>query len=133
MEYHDTLDVAKHAMTHAYSPYSRFRVGSALKVGEDHFMGANIENASYGLTMCAERVAIYQAVMAGMDLEAATEIGLVSDSDSVITPCGACRQVMAELLPPEVEVIMSSARERVSMRVKDLLPATFGAEALGGK
>lgn len=126
MHDNDTLDAAKHAMDRSYSPYSNFRVGSAIKVGENHFSGANIENASYSLTMCAERVALYQAMMAGADMETVTEVAIASDSESIITPCGACRQVMIELLPPDVQVIMSNTKGRVAtMRVDDLLPGSF--------
>src|SRR5690554_4201177 len=100
------IEKAREAMSFSYSPYSRFRVGSALALGGTTYLGANIENASFSLTNCAERVAIQQAVMAGEDLTQVTGIAIASDSENIISPCGACRQVMVEMLPSDALVIM---------------------------
>lgn len=114
----------------SYSPYSKFRVGSALKVNGRMYLGANIENASYSLTTCAERVAIQQAHMANEDLSKVTQIAIVSDSEEFISPCGACRQVMVEMLPGETEVLMVRGDAIRVERVKHLLPGAFGEDML---
>jgi cytidine deaminase len=99
-----TMDVTKlvklacEARESAYAPYSKFRVGAALlSVDGRVFTGANVENISYGLTICAERVAIFSAVASGA-IEF-SDLAVVSDSCELISPCGACRQVMAEFNP----------------------------------
>lgn len=91
-------EAAWQAQRRARAPYSRFRVGAALLTrGGTVVGGCNVENGSYGLTMCAERVALFSAIAAGHD--GVIEMALVSDHPGPITPCGACRQVMAELAP----------------------------------
>jgi cytidine deaminase len=95
METEDLLSAATKARACAYAPYSRFSVGAALltKTGQV-FMGCNVENLSFGLTICAERNAVFAAVAAGE--REFVKIGIVADSKSPVTPCGACRQVLAE-------------------------------------
>lgn len=114
---------AMQAREHAYVPYSGFAVGAALltRSGEV-FTGCNVENASYGLTVCAERVAIFNAVAGGHRDFAA--LAVVADTEGVCPPCGACRQVMAEF--GDFRVIMANLRgDRRSTSVAELLPVAF--------
>ena len=114
---------AAEARQHAYAPYSSFRVGAALLSADGlSFFGANVENASYGLTMCAERVAIFQAVVAG----AGRPVALVVSAEPAAWPCGACRQVLAEFAQPDCLVIVAEGeREIARVRLADLLPHAF--------
>jgi cytidine deaminase len=122
---HDELiRIALEASRRAYAPYSRFAVGAALRSKDGViFTGCNIENGSYGLTVCAERVALFKAVSEGVtEFEA---MAVVSDSKEIISPCGACRQVLAEF-QPELTVIMSNPRfDKIVMKISDLLPRRF--------
>ena len=98
MDYSSLIQAAKQARENAHAPYSGFFVGAALLCADGSiFTGCNVENLSFGLTMCAERVAVGAAVAAGKkDFRC---IAIVADSDEVISPCGACRQVLAEFHP----------------------------------
>lgn len=110
----------------AYAPYSRFRVGAAVVAGGRTFLGCNIENASYGLTVCAERVAMFEAVAAGCRpierLAVACPDAAPYLGDAGRMPCGACRQVMAELLAPDAEIMVDGVG---TFRLDDLLPRAF--------
>ena len=98
---------ARHAMEKAYAEYSRFRVGAALMTeGRNIFEGCNVENSSYGLTICAERNAVFQAVAHGD--KQFRSIAIASDDAGFLSPCGACCQVLAEF-NPRLEVIMTNA------------------------
>src|SRR5437588_12244468 len=116
---------ARRAQAAAYAPYSKFKVGSAV-VGEDDrvFFGCNVENASYGLSLCAERVAISAAVCAGV--RRIKCIVVVTDAAQPATPCGACRQWMAEFGTAEMEVVSanSSGNSR-RFTLAELLPEPF--------
>jgi cytidine deaminase len=119
---------ARAAQAHAYAPYSHFKVGAALE-GEDGsiFSGCNVENASYGLTICAERSAVVAAVSQGV--RRFRRIVVVSDIDPPAAPCGACRQVLAEFGPAlPVEGVGRSSRASWTMGA--LLPAAFGPGSL---
>lgn len=121
---------ATEAREWAYVPYSGFAVGAALltRSGEV-FTGCNVENASHGLTVCAERVAIFNAVSRGQRNFAA--LAVVADTEGVCSPCGACRQVMAEF--GDFRVIMANVRgDRRSSSVAELLPAAFDFPPTGG-
>ncbi|HEX5575157.1 MAG TPA: cytidine deaminase [Gemmatimonadales bacterium] len=125
----DTLiSAARSAQARAYAPYSHFRVGAALEsIDGEVFTGCNVENASYGLTICAERAAITAAVGAGA--RRFRRAVVVSDVDPPAAPCGACRQVLAEFgLDLPIEAVGS--RRSISWRLADLLPAAFGPEQL---
>jgi cytidine deaminase len=105
----------------AYAPYSKFRVGAVL-VGKDErtFAGCNVENISYGLTICAERNAVFAAVAAGC--REFSKIVIVADTDVPVSPCGACRQVLAEF-EPDLEVVLSTFRGKSeTFRLSELLP-----------
>ena len=115
------------AMRRSYAPYSRFCVGAALLTREGRvFQGCNVENASYGLTLCAERAAVGAAVAAGY--RHFTAVAIVSSGQTAPMPCGACLQVLAEFCKPDCLVMLASAtRPSVfqTYRLKDLLPRAF--------
>lgn len=119
------IAAARDAMTHAYAPYSRYRVGAAVLAADARiFTGANVENASYGLTICAERAAVAAAVAAGARRLLAAAI--VSDHAPAPMPCGACRQVLAEFAPPEAPVfVVAPDGSVVRRRLGQLLPYGF--------
>lgn len=125
------LDAARAAQARAYAPYSRFRVGAALEAADGRiFAGCNVENASYGLVNCAERVAVGVAVAAGV--RQFRRIVVVTDTDPPAAPCGACRQVLAEFAP-DLTVIAVGSRRQLTWNLKDLLPEAFGPDALSGR
>jgi cytidine deaminase len=119
MEWDSLVDAAWQAREMAYAPYSNFYVGAALLAADGRvFSGCNVENISYGLTNCAERVAIGAAVAAGVrDFLA---VAVVADTGVPISPCGACRQVLAEFGVPLVMLANRMAREE--FRLEELLP-----------
>lgn len=118
------VELARRAMLKAYAPYSRYRVGAALLADDGRvFLGCNVENASYGLSLCAERNAVAQAVAAGC--RSFIAIAIAADGDGPVSPCGACRQVLAEF-NPRLRVIMSGRSGRISAASLDrLLPGRF--------
>jgi homotetrameric cytidine deaminase len=120
--------VARRAQAQAHAPYSRFRVGAALEADDGRvFAGANVENASYGLTNCAERVALGAAVTAGA--RRFRRLVVVTDVDPPAAPCGACRQVLAEF--GGRCWWKRSARGATALDLAELLP-TFGSQDLSG-
>ena len=121
-------DVAEAARANAWARYSGFHVGAALEAEDGRvFSGCNVENASYGLTNCAERVAIGAAVAAGASRF--RRIVIVSDAEGPASPCGACRQVIAEFGPMDV-ISWGTNGERVQWTVEQLLPAAFDSDDL---
>lgn len=122
--------VAKEAKEMSYSPYSKFRVGAALLTKDGIvYSGANIENASYGLTICAERTAAFSAKLAGENEFSA--IAITSDSKDFIPPCGACRQVLLELCGKNLDVIITNGNDDQKIfKIKELIPFSFGDEQL---
>lgn len=116
-------DLARGMLTRAYAPYSRFKVGAALESASGQvFTACNVENASYGLTMCAERSAVAQAVARGH--RRFRRLVIVTDSDRAVAPCGACRQVVAEF-GGDTEVFSFGNKETMRWQLKDLLPDAF--------
>lgn len=126
------IDEAKKARTMAYAPYSQFPVGAALITeDEEIFRGCNIENAAYSLSNCAERTAIFKAFSNGAKRFRA--MAIVADTDRPCPPCGACRQVMSELCPENMKVVLSNMKgDILETTVKELLPGAFKAEDLHG-
>ena len=122
------VTAATAAREHAYAPYSRFRVGAALLLPDSGLStGCNVENASFGLSVCAERHAVAAAVGAGARRFRA--LAVVTDADPPASPCGACRQVLSEF--GDFPVILANlAGERVVTSVSSLLPAAFDGRAL---
>jgi cytidine deaminase len=122
------VEAARAAQEHAYCPYSRYRVGAALETDDGLlFTGCNVENASYGLTICAERSALFSAVSAGA--RRFRRIVVATDSEPPGPPCGACRQVLAEF-GPELEVESVGPTQSRRWRIRDLLPDAFTKELL---
>ncbi len=122
------VQAATEAQANAYAPYSGFKVGAALQDTEGRiFVGANVENASFGLTNCAERVALGAAIAAGA--RKFDRLVVVSDATPPSAPCGACRQVLSEMAADlVVEAVGPSGSRR--WRMGDLMPDPFGAEDL---
>ena len=121
---------ARAARLHAVSDFSGFKVGAAIETSDGVVVtGCNIENATYGLTICAERVAIFKALSEGH--RKFTRIVVVADTESPTPPCGACRQIIWEFCG-DAEVIMANTTEvKALMRMKDLLPLPFDKGLLG--
>ncbi|MBM7641858.1 cytidine deaminase [Streptococcus loxodontisalivarius] len=121
----DLIQAAVEASQSAYVPYSKFPVGAALKMSDDHiFKGCNIENASFGLTNCAERTAIFKAISEGR--KDFSEIAIYGETADPISPCGACRQVMVEFFEKDTKVtLIAKNGKTVEMTVGELLPYSF--------
>lgn len=122
---------ARAAREAAYVPYSHFKVGAAARAADGRiFRGCNIENASFGLTVCAERTAIFKAVSEGATKLSA--LAVITDTDDVASPCGACRQVMAEFAP-EVIILANLTGKVVVTDVAALLPGAFDRNQFAGE
>ena len=121
---------AVEAKSKAYPKYSNFYVGAAILTENGGiFQGANIENSSYGLTICAERTAIFQAVIEGeRNFQA---IAIAGDTNEFLPPCGACRQVLAEFCDKDLDVILTNTKGEIkTLKLGELLPYSFGEEFL---
>jgi cytidine deaminase len=123
------LDEARKARWFAHAGFSHFAVGAALETSEGEIVtGCNIENASYGLTMCAERVAVFKAISEGE--RHFTRIAIVADTAEPTPPCGACRQILWEFCG-DIEIILGNLQNETGrMRLKDLLPLPFDGRLL---
>lgn len=124
------INEAKEARNMAYTPYSKFNVGAALLTKDGKvYKGCNIENASYSMTNCAERTALFKAISEGdKDFVA---IAVIADTKRPVSPCGACRQVISELCPKDMKVILTNLQGDIQeINVEDLLPGAFSAEDL---
>ena len=120
---------ATQARENAHAPFSKFRVGAAVEdeTGRIH-TGCNVENATYGLTVCAERVAIFKAISAGA--RRFTRVAVVADTGTLTPPCGACRQILWEFCG-DVEVVMANLQGKTeSVRLGSLFPRAFDASFL---
>lgn len=118
--------LAQTAASRAHAPYSHFPVGAVLVFDDDStVLGCNVENASFGLTNCAERTAIFAAQSQGYDLRRIKAVYIYTPSTVVYSPCGACRQVLAEFLPPHTPVISTSDGGDQLWSLAELLPDAF--------
>ncbi len=120
---------ARAARRRASAPYSGFRVGAAVRADGAIHSGCNVENASYGLTVCAERTAVVAAVAAGA--RRVDAVAVASGTDEPTPPCGACLQTLAEFGGPDLPVVLAGARGRiVETRLGELLPRAFSKRFL---
>lgn len=116
----------------SYSPYSKFAVGAAILTSDGEvYLGTNIENASYGLAMCAERNALYNAYCHGVTQEDIEALAIVADTKLPVSPCGACRQVISELFPSDKPIFLANLKGDIKeTSVEELLPYSFDSEDL---
>ena len=130
-EQNELLAMAKHAYENAYAPYSNFRVGAAILLATGEiFYGCNVENASYGLTNCAERSAVFSAVAAlGAKQVRIRAVAVVNDRNVACSPCGACRQVISEF-GPDAEIFYLGPNGMQQSSMRELLPNCFGSDSL---
>ncbi len=123
----DLYNAAKQVLPNAYAGYSKFKVAAALRLTNGEIItGVNVENASFGLTNCAERTALFTAYTKGYRKEDIKEILITTEQDDFISPCGACRQVLRELIPSDAPVYLSNNNGDIKeIKNEDLLPHAF--------
>ena len=125
----ELVAAAADVRTNAYAPYSEFRVGAATLAGGRVFTGVNVENASYPVSVCAERNAVAAAIAAGeRRIDCVT---VVTDADRPTPPCGGCRQVLWEFGPESLVVSETTSGERAAWALEDLIPEAFGPDSFG--
>ena len=132
MKKEELIKKAENARELAYAPYSKFKVGAALLTKDGQvFLGANIENSSYPLCMCAERNALYNAMLHGYKKADFVALALTADTDEPCSPCGACRQVISELFPIDAPIYMANLKGDVKeSNIQELLPFAFSGDDL---
>ena len=119
------------AMENAYAPYSNYHVGACLLCKDGTtFYGANIENASFGGTNCAERSAVFAAYSRGYRKDDIEALAIVSDGKRIAAPCGICRQVLSELLNQDTPIYLSNGKDEMETDINELLPFQFSGEDL---
>lgn len=123
----DGINQAIEASKKAYTPYSNFKVGAAILLKNGQYItGCNVENASYGLTNCAERTALFKMISEGYRKEDVIFMTIVGKTKEPISPCGACRQVMSELLPKDCIIILANLEKKYKeCKLEELLPYSF--------
>lgn len=125
------VERAFHNLEHAYAPYSHYRVGACLETIDGEFYdGVNVENASYGLTNCAERSAVFAAYSNGVRKDRIKALAIVSEGKTIAAPCGACRQVLVELLNKDTPIYLANRTHQVEKTIDELLPMSFTQEDL---
>ncbi|WP_334351540.1 cytidine deaminase [Companilactobacillus sp. HBUAS56257] len=122
------FDVANHVMKNAYAPYSHYQVGAAILCDDQKvYSGVNVENASFGLTNCAERTAIFKAISEGV--KSVKAIVITNSTKELSKPCGACRQVMSEFMGPEdIVFLANNQNDYQKYTFKEILPLAFSDE-----
>ncbi len=125
----ELLKAAREVRERAHAPFSKFKVGAAIRDNAGRiFTGCNVENASYGLTMCAERVAIFKAISEGSaKLE---RVAVVADTEALTLPCGACRQLLWEFCGNAELVLANLSGQRETLRVAEIFPRPFDSSFL---
>ena len=125
-------EAAVAARKNSYSPYSKFKGGASLLLDDNTIVsGTNVENSSYGLACCAERNALFTAVGMGYKKENIKALLVVANTDAPCSPCGACRQVISELMNPDADVILTNRKNDIkTFTVKELLPFSFSKDDL---
>ena len=123
----ELIEKAIEGRKNAYVPYSNFMVGAAVLLKDGTIItGCNVENASYGFSMCAERNTLFKMVSMGYRKEDTVAMAVVGDTEGPISPCGACRQVMVELLNPNTKIYLANLQGKVKeMTLEELLPYSF--------
>lgn len=130
-KYNELLKYAYEAMDNAYAPYSNFHVGACVKTKDGKYhKGANIENASYGLANCAERSALFHVYSLGYRQDDIECMAIVGQGNTLITPCGACRQVMVELLKKDTPVVLGTGEKVLVTNMEELMPMAFTSDDL---
>ena len=125
----DLIEAALAARHHAHAPFSKFKVGAALEDESGRiFTGCNVENATYGLTVCAERVAVFKAISEGA--RKFNRIAVAADTDVLTPPCGACRQILWEFCGDAELILVNLQGKSETLRLKDLFPRPFDASFL---
>ena len=122
---------AMNAIDNAYAPYSDFKVGACVELTDGQYItGSNVENASYGLSNCAERSAIFAAYSRGYRKEDIKAMAITTHAEKLTMPCGACRQVLSELLLPDTPILIANDKEEKILTMRELLPYSFGEDDL---
>jgi cytidine deaminase len=132
MEKTELIECAKTGRDLSYSPYSHFAVGAAVLCADGTvYVGANIENSSFSLAICAERNAIYNAYMNGKTKDDFVALAIIGDTEEPISPCGACRQVLSELFPEDAPIYLANLNGDIKETpIAELLPYAFDGEDL---
>ena len=131
MKQEEILKLAFTAMNNAYAPYSKYKVGACVLAKDgNYFLGANVENASFGATNCAERNAIFAAYSYGYRKKDIEAVAIVSNGERLAAPCGICRQVLSELINQDCPIILSNGQQTDVKTINELLPMQFGEEDL---
>jgi cytidine deaminase len=127
----ELIEIAKTARLHSVAPFSNFLVGAAIRTEDGKiYTGCNVESASYGLTVCGERVAIWKALSEGE--REFTELAIVADTETLTPPCGTCRQIIWEFCKNATIVLANLDGETQECSIKELLPRAFDARFLSG-
>lgn len=127
MKKEELVRMAKEARDNAYVPYSNFKVGAAVLMKDGQvYKGANIENASYSLSNCAERTAIFKAISDGYKVHDFASLAVIANTPGPVSPCGACRQVIAEFFDADAKIYLANLKDNiVETSVEGLLPGAF--------
>ena len=128
----ELIKLAIKARDLSYSPYSNFKVGAAVATKDgEYFLGANVENSSYPVSMCAERNAIYNAMMHGKKKDDFVALAIFADAPRACSPCGMCRQAISELFPKDAPIYLGNLTGDIKITtIKELLPYAFEKEDL---